>query len=179
VPPITSTDGPRLPVDHDPVSDAAADAARLARSLGRFARLVSRSKAGTGDSSGFDPSTVHLLSALAEKGPQRSNALAEAVLSDPSTVSRQVSHLVDVGFVERRADPGDGRASLLAITESGRATLDEHARRRQEFLARLIAHWPPEDRQQLPDLLDRLCQDLADHLCHTPSTTQAQVLEQS
>ena len=51
------------------------------------------------------------------EGPHRSNALAEAVHSDPSTVSRQIAALVKVGYVERRPDPADGRACLLAATD--------------------------------------------------------------
>src|SRR4051794_35740785 len=40
----------------------------------------------------------------------RVSALAEVLHSDVSTVSRQVSTLVDLGFVRRGPDPDDGRA---------------------------------------------------------------------
>ena len=49
--------------------------------------------------------------------------LAEHSGLDPSTVSRAVAALVAHGLVERRADQADKRASLLAITDAGRAAL--------------------------------------------------------
>src|SRR5262245_11500612 len=68
---------------------------------------------------GFDRSAFILLKNLIHMGPSRSSALAAAVHSDPSTVSRQVAALVRDGLVERRADQDDGRASLLAATPAG------------------------------------------------------------
>jgi len=38
---------------------------------------------------------------LVIEGPTRSNALAEAVHSDPSTISRQIGHLVKLGYVDQ------------------------------------------------------------------------------
>jgi DNA-binding MarR family transcriptional regulator len=38
---------------------------------------------------------------------------------DSSTVSRAVSSLVDLGLVERSADPADRRAHLLLVTQRG------------------------------------------------------------
>jgi DNA-binding MarR family transcriptional regulator len=171
----------QAPSDQALTDEALTDAALLARAMGRFVRLATRAKEGTSVSGhGLDMSSVRLLNALAEGGPQRSNSLAEAVLSDPSTISRQVAHLVDVGLVERQPDPDDRRASSLAITPAGSATLAEHARQRDIFLARLTAHWSPDDRKRLPELLDRLSHELAEHLCATPSsTTQSATLEQS
>jgi hypothetical protein len=60
-----------------------------------------------------------------EDGPRRAGALADAVHSDPSTISRQIGHLVKLGYVERTADPEDGRATLLAATDEGRRVLEE------------------------------------------------------
>ena len=65
---------------------------------------------------GFDRSAIILLKTLVLNGPTRSSALAAAVHSDPSTVSRQVAALVRDGLLERQADQEDGRASLIAAT---------------------------------------------------------------
>src|SRR4051794_33188064 len=62
--------------------------------------------------------SAHLiLKAVRTSGPSRSSAIAELVQSDPSTVSRQVAALVKDGLLERHADPEDGRAALIALTE--------------------------------------------------------------
>src|SRR4051794_15781166 len=42
---------------------------------------------------------------------------------DPSTVSRAVASLVGLRPAERRADPADGRAGVLALTDAGRTAL--------------------------------------------------------
>ena len=55
-------------------------------------------------------------SALSYAADAHRRALAAAVHSDPSTVSRQVAALVRAGLIERQADPEDGRASVLVPT---------------------------------------------------------------
>lgn len=110
--------------------------------------------------SGVDRSTIVLLKALAMGGPSRSTDLATAVHSDPSTVSRQVAALVRDGLVERRADPEDGRASVLAPTEAGLALLHEQRARLGLALARVVKQWEPDDVSRFLELLERF---VADH----------------
>jgi DNA-binding MarR family transcriptional regulator len=108
---------------------------------------------------GVDRSAVMLLKTLVHTGPSRSSALAMAVHSDPSTVSRQIAGLVRDGLVERRADPEDGRASVLAPTEAGVKLLEEQRKRVGLSLARVVRQWPPEDVKTFLDLLDRFVTD--------------------
>jgi DNA-binding MarR family transcriptional regulator len=133
-------------------------AERLAQQLFRLVRLIERTKAqaaATNPGEHLERAVFGLLVQLADKGPQRTTALAEAVYSDTSTVSRQVGQLVRLGLVERRADPDDGRACLLAATEKGVERLATARRQRNERIAALIADWPHADREQLTALLDR------------------------
>ncbi|MEJ2858623.1 MULTISPECIES: MarR family winged helix-turn-helix transcriptional regulator [unclassified Saccharothrix] len=95
--------------------------------------------------SGMDKASFVLLANLSQLGPCRSSALAEAVFSDPSTVSRQVATLVKEGWVERRADPDDGRASVLAVTDAGQRLLEERRAQRNQAIARMLADWSEED----------------------------------
>lgn len=132
------------------------------RALGRLMRVLTRAKAEAALASGrADFGTVPLLAALAHSGPMRSNALALAVYSDPSTVSRQVSALVEAGHVERRPDPDDRRAGLLALTDAGADALAARCRDRDAHLGRVTAGWSEQDRANLAVLLDRLAADLA------------------
>lgn len=108
---------------------------------------------------GIDRSAIILLKTLVGLGPSRSSALAAAVHSDPSTVSRQVAALVRDGLVERRADQEDGRASVLAATAAGLAMLEEQRRRMGISLARVVRHWSPEDLEQFVGLLERFVTD--------------------
>src|SRR4051794_30292364 len=54
-----------------------------------------------------------LLVPLERDGEQRCSALAAQAGVDVSVVSRQVAALERAGYVERRPDPEDGRASLI------------------------------------------------------------------
>jgi DNA-binding MarR family transcriptional regulator len=108
---------------------------------------------------GLDRSAVMLIKTLVALGPSRSSALAVAVHSDPSTVSRQIAGLVRDGLVERRADPEDGRASVLVPTEAGLTLLEEQRRRIGLALARVVRQWAPADRDTFLELLDRFVSD--------------------
>ncbi|MCE6999574.1 MarR family transcriptional regulator [Saccharothrix sp. S26] len=109
--------------------------------------------------SGLDKASFVLLANLANLGPSRSSALAEAVFSDPSTVSRQVATLVKDGLVERRADPEDGRASVLAVTEAGERLLAERRAQRNLALARLFTDWSPQEWTEFIEYFERFVGD--------------------
>ena len=57
---------------------------------------------------------------LADEGPQRLGALAQAFGLDPSTITRQVQALEEIGIAGRKTDPSDRRASILDLTPEGR-----------------------------------------------------------
>src|SRR4051794_18208429 len=83
-----------------------------------------------------------LLRSIANSGvPMRAAELADVLRSDPSTVSRQVATLVRDGYLERRADPADGRASLLAVTPRAQDLLTEHDQITREHFARVVDGW--------------------------------------
>src|SRR3954470_11964361 len=64
-----------------------------------------------------------LLVPLERDGEQRCSSLAAEAGVDVSVVSRQVSALERSGYVERRPDPLDGRASLIRLSDAGAAAL--------------------------------------------------------
>lgn len=96
-----------------------------------------------------------LLKCLHAEGPMRASAVAEFLHSDPSTVSRQVAALVKDGLLERRSDPGDGRASLLVLTERADAVLADHDEIRINHFAEMLIGWNPDDVIQFASLLRR------------------------
>jgi DNA-binding MarR family transcriptional regulator len=81
--------------------------------------------------------------------------LAASVQADLSTVSRQVAVLVSRGLLERRADQLDGRASLLAVTEAGRAAIAEHERGRQAFFDEVLTGWSTAELRQFAQQMER------------------------
>lgn len=136
-----------------PVAGELAVASRIGTGLARLIRLIERSDSVRGND--LDRPSFMLLHTLVCVGASRVTALAVAVRSDPSTVSRQAAHLVGLGLVERRADPGDGRASLLAITEAGAAHLERARARRDARIAAVIESWQHAERAQFAELIDR------------------------
>ena len=118
---------------------------RLADEIVRFVRLGGRAKGmlNAGDL-GAEFSALMLLFPLRHLGPMRVTDLAEVKQADPSTVSRQAAQLVKAGLARREADPVDGRASRLAVTEAG---LDACARlheARHALLSKALSDWPSE-----------------------------------
>jgi DNA-binding MarR family transcriptional regulator len=120
-------------------------------------RTVRRSKARLLAAAGDDvESASHLLlHTVQAEGPLRASALAASVQSDLSTVSRQVAVLVGRGLLERRADQLDGRASLLAVTDAGRAAIAEHERGRLAFFDEVLTGWSTDELAQFAQQMER------------------------
>lgn len=108
---------------------------------------------------GLDPAAAMLLSWLVKQGPSRQGQLAEETFLDPSTVSRRISQLVQVGLVERRADPGDGRAVQLVPTALGQAFFNTIRERREEIMQQVLGGWAHADVTELGRLLRKFNDD--------------------
>ncbi|GAA4544695.1 MarR family winged helix-turn-helix transcriptional regulator [Pseudonocardia xishanensis] len=130
------------------------------RMIGDIVLLVRLLKRAGPALHGHDSAGFPVLTRLAYEGPRRSGELAAAMCSDPSTVSRQVAALVKAGLVERRADPEDARASLVAVTAEGEQVLDAERRTRAARLTEALRDWTPEAREDFADLFHRFVADL-------------------
>jgi DNA-binding MarR family transcriptional regulator len=75
---------------------------------------------------------------------------------DKSTVSRQVASLVDLGLVDRAADPADGRAQVLSISAEGHRRLAQLRDARRARWEADLSDWEPRDVATLAELLGRL-----------------------
>jgi DNA-binding MarR family transcriptional regulator len=128
----------------------------------RLLRLMERKQAQyrAEHPNAVERATYLLLVHLVKDGPQRAGALAEAVHSDPSTISRQVAQLARLGLVERTADPEDGRATLLAATAEGQRVFEENRQARIEWIAEMLDNWPVADRRLLAGLLGRFATEI-------------------
>ena len=149
----------------DTTDERLANADQLGHQLGRFLRLLERAHQhfADGHHHGVEKAGYLLLAQLILDGPQRTSALADAVHSDPSTVSRQIAGLVRAGLVERRADPQDGRACLLAATQAGTDQFDVMRTERNRHLDQMLERWPFERRKQLVELFDELNTDFENY----------------
>lgn len=103
----------------------------------------------------LERSTYGILCLLDDSGPQRLGAIAAAYHLDPSTVTRQAQAAVRLGLAEKRRDPADGRASLLALTAEGRQAIRGARAHRRERLNQLMAEWSDRDREEFARALER------------------------
>lgn len=95
----------------------------------------------------------------------RGEGIKQTVLADrldvkPITLGRLVDRMEAAGWVLRRADPGDRRASLLYLTPKVQPILAELKARAAEAREELLAGVPPADRQTLAKTLERMKHNL-------------------
>ena len=107
------------------------DVTRLRVALARLSRRLRRHEVA-----GLTPTQLAALATVERAGPMRLGDLAAAEGVAPSTLTRIVSVLEDLGYVRRDADPRDARASTLIVTPRGHETLE---RLRDEGTAMLTA----------------------------------------
>ena len=72
---------------------------------------------------GIHPGHKVLLLELESKGPRTQAQLAGASGYEPPTITVSVRQLEVAGFVLRRPSPTDGRATIVELTDKGRALL--------------------------------------------------------
>lgn len=108
----------------------------------------------------FEAAAFKALFPLARRS-MRSRELAAAMNADPSTVSRHVALLVDHELIRREADPDDGRATLLVITDAGRDRVLAMREMRRSAMAGVMADWTDDELHTLVGLLGRFV-DAAD-----------------
>src|SRR5438128_2044595 len=111
--------------------------------------LLRRSRAMSARLSGelhpdLDGAAYGLLALLQDSGPLRASDLVARLGLDKSTVSRQVATLVDLGLVDRTADPADGRAHVLTPSAEGSARLARIRDARRVRWEADLAGWPAE-----------------------------------
>ena len=132
----------------DPVVDAVLSASRVlvavaARSLADVAEEVTLTQYRT-------------LVVLASRGPQHLAGLADAVEVTPATATRMCDRLVSKGLIRRSSEQDDRRQIRIALSEKGRALVDQVTERRRIEIAQIMKEIPPEERDIVVQALGRL-----------------------
>ena len=117
---------------------------RIRRVIAERARLVHPD---------LQPASYLMLSHVAENGPMRASSVAEVFTIDKGAISRQVTHLIELGLVEKSRDPEDGRAWLLSATPDATQRLRTVAEQRRTYLAERLDGWEAGDLERFTDLL--------------------------
>ncbi len=104
-------------------------------------------------------SQLSALTAIAKYGEVSLGELAAIERIAPPSMTRISSRLEERGLVDRRVDATDRRVARVAVTDAGRAILDETRTRRDAYLAARIQSLSAGERQLLTrvvPILERL-----------------------
>ncbi|MCU1434557.1 MAG: MarR family transcriptional regulator [Pseudarthrobacter sp.] len=104
----------------------------------------------------LEPAAYGLLSVIRREGPIRLTDLALNIGVGKPSVSRQVAFLESIGLVFKEADPLDGRAQSIRLTDKGEEKMHQvQDARRQDFRERL-GEWPVEELRTLAEYMAKL-----------------------
>jgi DNA-binding MarR family transcriptional regulator len=115
-------------------------AGRLRLLIARTARRL-RQEAGTD----LSPSQSSALATVDRHGPLTPSEVAALERVQRPTATRILARLEEAGLVERAADPGDRRSSLITATPEGRALLRHQRTRKNAYLAERLDALGEED----------------------------------
>jgi DNA-binding MarR family transcriptional regulator len=118
----------------------------------RMFRAVNDEMAGCG----LSVARTKVLRRLCEQGPTRQSVLAADFALSPHSITDIVDGLERLGLAERRPDPVDRRAKLVAITDAGRTTLDAANATWERLLTQIFGSLSQADRETLLRLLASL-----------------------
>jgi DNA-binding MarR family transcriptional regulator len=117
------------------------------------------------------------LARIVEEGPISNAALAAGEYMRPQSTHEMVLFLEGRGFVERRADPADGRKLLIEVTTSGQRVVSELMGLRHEWLTGAIERdLSPAEQEMLAiaaTLMERIASSASGCLPPAPSGGRA------
>lgn len=102
------------------------------------------------------PSQSRALGVLARHGEVRPGTLAEHLRIAPRSATEVIDDLQTRGLVERRPDPADRRATLVALTEEGESLSAAIRTARRAEADRFFGHLNATDRADLARILRTL-----------------------
>ena len=105
---------------------------------------------------GLSMARTKVLLRLREQGPVRQSVLAADFGLSPHSITDIVDGLERLGMAERRPDPADRRAKLVAITDAGQAALDVANATWERLLTQIFGTLDEADRSTLLGLLGSL-----------------------
>ena len=104
----------------------------------------------------LQPFGFKVLRTLIRRGPMQASALADSLFVDRSIISRQARQLEELGLIELRDDPTDGRARILALTAHAEQRMAALGADGHEIMHRLLNTWSAEDLTQFAGYIARM-----------------------
>jgi DNA-binding MarR family transcriptional regulator len=107
----------------------------------------------------LSPSLTAALATVGRHGPLTPSELAARERIQRPTATRVLARLEELGLIARTPDPQDRRSSLVAVSATGSALLDELRTRKTAFLAERLEGLDADERAVLDraaDILERM-----------------------
>lgn len=142
----------------DPLSqrDSGALPLKLWRALGRAHAALSAAADDEASRHGLSVGEVQALDALRRKGPLLVSQVRRRLRLSSGGATYLVSRLESRGLVERRGDPADRRARVVALTPAGEEAADATHPGLAERMRRAVSGLGKKERRTLLELLEAL-----------------------
>ncbi|NKX52577.1 MarR family transcriptional regulator, partial [Arthrobacter deserti] len=124
-------------------------------------RSESRRKVFGPAAADLSPTDAALLEYLTKNGPMRLSDLAAQWGVTKSTMTPHIGRLETRGLIDRRSDPADRRATLLATSAAGLELQHRIGAAGAAALDEILSTWAQEDREALGSMLIRFADELS------------------
>jgi DNA-binding MarR family transcriptional regulator len=105
---------------------------------------------------GLHPGQEALLLELARTGPMIQAQLSKALGCEPPSVTLMARKLEASGHIRRQPAPSDGRASIVELTDSGNALVNQVKKQWCALAEETVTGLPAETLAELPGILKTL-----------------------
>lgn len=139
------------------------DPAELADAFFTVAHALKRTVNARFQHTALSVARLRVLFSLATMGPQRMGELSTCVDVAARTMTSTVEAMERDGLVRRAPDPGDGRATMVHLTQAGMHAYDEGRRVQAAAVADVFAGLDVSEREALGALLDSLARGIPGH----------------
>lgn len=128
---------------------------------------------------GLTQPQFYALRLIARQGPVKMRVLSEELHVTPANVTGIIDRLESRGLLKRSSQSGDRRATLLELTQAGRALESRVRRRYGQFVQGALDKLTEGEQDLLSTLLEKLQKEMSDlaakKLKHKPNSKNAEI----
>ncbi|HFI0578111.1 TPA: MarR family winged helix-turn-helix transcriptional regulator [Streptococcus suis] len=124
----------------------------------RAANTISKSELETIKKYGLTVCQFGVMETLYNKGNLRIQDLIDKLLSTSGNMTVVIKNMIRDGYVYKTSDTSDRRASLIALTEKGRQTIESILPEHYDHVGQIFSVLSPEEQDLLATILKKFKQ---------------------
>lgn len=121
----------------------------------RAANTISKSELETIKKYGLTVCQFGVMEALYNKGNLRIQDLIDKLLSTSGNMTVVIKNMIRDGYVYKTSDTSDRRASLIALTDKGRQTIEAILPEHYDHVGQIFSVLSLEEQEQLASILKK------------------------